>query len=168
MITPEEARKNPELMIKYKDDLKNIKIFKHPWYWVFEKHPYLYREFSNRFDEMDGWDISHALRATPALIPDFKDYLHKMGGADVSHIVRGGPILVLDLKNHLHKMGGADIGRLLRRRPELSLCIKYKDDPDKAEASYYVAYPHELNNLNKEEKREMSKRIMELLREEKI
>ena len=141
MISWEKACEEPELMITHKDDLKNEAIFKEPWYGVFRKNPHLYREFSDRFDEMDGIDIACALRDDPTLTPD--------------------------LKNQLHKMDRIDIGWLLGFCPEMSLCMKYKGDPDKFEAAYYVLFPHQLDSLNKEEKREMSKRIMELLGEEK-
>ena len=142
MITWKEALENPELMIKYKDDLKDVKIFDPPWYLVFEGYPCLYREFSDRFDEMDGEDVSYALRDDPTLVSDLKEYLYKIERWSVTW--------------------------LLRRCPELSLCIKYRDYPDKAEAAYYVLFPHELDNLNKKEKREIGKRIMEFLGEEKI
>jgi hypothetical protein len=138
MITYNEALENPELMIKYKDDLKNINIFRYPWRSVFSKHTYLYRKFSDRFDEMHGWAIAYALRRDPTL--------------------------VLDLKNHLHKIHKLNVSWVLQRRPELSLCLKYRGDPDKVEAAYYVGYPHELDNLNNEEKREILKRIIELLK----
>jgi hypothetical protein len=141
MITCDEALKNPELMIKYKEDLKNIKIFRDPWYRVFWRYPYLYREFSDRFDEMVGWDVHNAL------IDD--------------------PTLALDLRDYLYILEEAHSNWVLRHHPELSLCLKYKDHPDRAEVAYYVGYPHALDNLDKEEKREMSKRIIELLREEK-
>ena len=141
MITRDEALKNPELMIKHKDDLKDEEIFKNPWYWAFDRYPYLYREFSDRFDEMDGWDISCAL-------------------VDDS-------TLVLDLKNHLHKINEEHLLWLSKHRPELSLCMKYCNNPDKAEAAYYVLFPHKLNNLNKEEKRKILKKTMEFLQEEK-
>ena len=142
MINWKEVSENPEVMIKHKEDLKNERIFRDPWYHVFDRHPYLYREFSDRFDEMDGTDVAYALRDDPTL--------------------------VLDLKNLLHKVSGGYFKWVLYLRPELSLCIKYKDDPDKVEAAYYIGYPHKLDDLNKEEKREMSERIMELLREEKV
>ena len=168
MIAWEKACKDPELMIKHKDDLKDVEIFGDPWYRVFEKYPYLYREFSDRFDEMFGWDIYHALMNDPTLISDLKDYLHKMDGADVGWVVRDDPTLILDLKDYLHKMERWDVVGVLEIHPELSLCIKYRDYPDKAEAAYYVLFPHELDNLNKKEKREMGKRIIDILREEKI
>jgi hypothetical protein len=168
MITWEEARENPELMIKHKDNLKNERIFEAPWYAIFWRHPYLFREFSDRFDEMGGRDISRALTNDPTLVLDIKDYLHKMGESDVACALVYTPALVLELRDYLHKMDRWTIGRLLGSHPELSLCIKYKDDPDKLEAAYYITFPHKLDNLNKEEKREMSKRIMELLREEKV
>ena len=141
MITVKQVLVNPEVMIKHKDNLKNIQIFLPPWYGVFRQYPYLYREFSDRFDEMDWLDIACALRDDPTLISD--------------------------LKNHLCNLNGWDIKWLLERCPKLSLCMRYRGDPNKVEAAYYVGYPHELNNLNKEEKREMSKRIMEFLRGEK-
>jgi hypothetical protein len=141
MITPGEARENPELMIKYKEDLKNIKIFEAPWYRVFWRYPYLYREFPDRFDEMDGTDISHALRDDPTL--------------------------VLDLKNYLHKMDKIDIDWVLEDRPEMSLCMKYRDDVDRIDTAYYIGYPHKLDGLDKEEKREILKKTMEFLQEEK-
>ena len=142
MITWEEAFENPELMIKYKDDLKDVEIFRDPWYAVFHRHPYLYREFSDRFDEMNEMDTAYA--------------------------VRDDPTLVLDLKNLLRKVSGGYFKWVLQRRPELSLCMKYKDDMDKLEAVYYITFPHELDDLNNEEKREILKKIMELLREEKL
>ena len=168
MITVKQAMENPELMIKHRDKFKNIEIFKDPWYIVFWKHPYLYREFPDRFDEMDGWDVSRALMMDPTLISDLKDYLHKMCGREISHIVRNGPTLILDLKNHLYKMSRQDIDFWLDDSPELSLCIKHKDDPDKVEAAYYILFPDRLISTNKEEKREIAKRIMEILREEKM
>ena len=168
MITYNEALENPELMIKYKDDLKNIEIFGGPWYWVFWKHPYLYREFLYRCDEMSSVDISCALKYDPTLVSDLEDYLHKMGGINIAYALKHSPTLTPDLKNYLYKMDKTDSGWLLGFCPELSLCIKYKDDPNRIGAACYVTFPHKLDNLNKEEKREMSKRIMELLREEKI
>ena len=168
MIDWKEAGENPELMIKHKDDLKDVEIFNFPWYLVFHKYPYLYREFSDRFDEIDGWNISRALMNDPTLISDLKDYLHKMDRMDISLTLREVPALVLGLKEYLHKMDRWTTDHMLENCPELSLCIKYGDDPDKLEAAYYITFPHKLDNLNKEEKREMSKRIMELLREEKI
>jgi tRNA-dihydrouridine synthase len=141
MITAKQAMENPELMIKHKASLKDEEIFEEPWCDVFQKYPYLYREFSDRFDEMDGMDIACAL------------------GDD--------PTLVLDLKNHLHKMSEEHLNWVLYPHPKLSLCMKYREYPDKAEAAYYITFPHELDNLNDEEKREMSKKIMELLGEEK-
>ena len=168
MITVKQAMENPELMIKYKEYLKNVEIFKEPWYDVFWKHPYLYREFSDRFDEMGGEDIYCALVDDPTLISDLKDYLHKMGGLGVACVLRDAPTLILDLKNQLHKIERWSATWLLRRCPKLSLCLKYLNDPDKVEAAYYIGYPHKLDDLNKEEKREMSERIMELLREEKV
>jgi len=168
MIDWKEALENPELMIKYKDDLKDIKIFDPPWYLVFEGHPCLYREFSDRFDEMDGEDVSYALRDDPTLALDLKDYLYKMDGWGVARALRATPILVPDFKEYLHKMDNFDADGVLEIHPELSLCIKYRDYPDKAEAAYYVLFPHELDNLNKKEKREMGKRIMEILKKEKI
>ena len=167
MITVKQAMENPELMIKHRDKFKNIEIFKDPWYIVFWKHPYLYREFPDRFDEMDGWDVSRALMMDPTLISDLKDYLYKMDRMDIAYTLRDAPTLVLVLKDYLHKMDRWTTDYLLEGRPGLSLCLKYRYDPDKLEAAYYVGYPHELINLNNEEKREMSKRIMELLREEK-
>jgi hypothetical protein len=142
VITWREAYENPELMIKYKDYLIDEKIFMGTWSQVFHRYPYLYREFSDRFYEMRGVDIAHALRDDPTLVSD--------------------------LKNHLHKIHKTSINWALSHRPELSLCMKYRDNPDMAEAAYYIGYPHELDDLNKEEKREMSKRIIELLKEEKI
>ena len=140
-ITWEEAYENPELMIKYKDYLTDEKIFRYPWFQVFRKHPYLYREFSDRFYERNGWAVAYALG--------------------------GDPALVLDLKNHLHKIHKTDISWVLYHHPKLSLCLKYRDDVDRIDAAYYIGYPHELDGLDKEEKREMGKRIIELLREEK-
>ena len=142
MITPGDAFENPELMIKHKDDIKDEAIFDIPWCWVFWKHPYLYGEFSDRFDETARVDIYLALRENPRLVLDFKYYLHKINRWDIAG--------------------------LMEKHPELSLCLKHKDNPDKIGAAYYILFPDKLNNLNKEEKREMSKRIMELLREEKI
>ena len=168
MIEWEEALENPELMIKYKDMFKNTKIFDPPWYEVFEEHPYLYREFSDRFDEMSGWDLACALREDPTLISDLKEYLHKMDGWGVARALRGGPTLVLDLKNHLYKMNIWDIDWLLRGCPELSLCIKYRGSLNGVEVAYYITFPHKLGDLDKEEKRKMSKRIMEILKREKI
>ena len=168
MITWEEACENPEWMIKHKNDLKNIKIFGYPWYRIFRQYPYLYREFSDRFDEMGGEDIYCALVDDPTLISDLKDYLHKMGGLGVACVLRDAPTLILDLKNQLHKIERWSATWLLRRCPKLSLCLKYLNDPDKVEAAYYIGYPHKLDDLNNEERREMGKRIMELLREEKV
>ena len=168
MITHNEALENPELMIKYKDDLKDVEIFEYPWYGIFRIHPHLYREFSDRFDEMSGWDIACALRDDPTLMSDLKDYLDRMNGADIATALEHDPTLVLDLKEYLHKMGGWTIGRLLGSHPGLSLCLKYLNDPDKVEAAYYILFPHRLGNPNKEEKREIAKRIMEILREEKM
>ena len=142
MITAKQAMENPELMIKHKASLKNIKIFKEPWYGVFQKYPYLYREFSDRVDETGGWDISCALRDNPTMI--------------------------LDLKDHLYKLDKMNVGWILYYHPELSLCMKYRNDLDKFEAAYYILFPNKLDDLNREEKREMSKRIMEILREEKV
>ena len=140
MITWEEAFENPELMIKYKDKFKNVEIFSYPWYEVFRQYPYLYREFSDRFDELGWLDIACALR------DDFT--------------------LVLDLKKYLHKMSEEYIGLVVDYRPEMSLCMKYREYPDKVEAAYYITFPHEVNNLNNEEKREILKKTMELLKEE--
>ena len=168
MITVKQAMETPELMIKHKDDLKNERIFEDPWYWVFWKHPYLYREFSDRFDKMDGWDVAYALRDDPTLISDLKDYLHKMDRADISHALRDNPTLIPYFKDYLHKIQKKDVGWVLLECPELFLCLKHKDNPDKAEAAYYITFPHRLDDLNKEEKREMVKRIIELLREEKM
>ena len=168
MITPKEAMENPELMIKHKDDLKDVEIFKYPsWYRVFEKYPYLYREFSDRFDEMDGEYMYCALVDDPTLISDLKEYLHKMSGEYVSLALREDPAMILYFKDYLHKMGYMDEDWLVDDRPEMFLCIKYKDNPDKAEAAYYIGYPHKLDDLNDEEEREMGKRITELLEEEK-
>ena len=177
MITPgetmfiwEEALKNPEIMIKHKDDLKGVEIFLPPWHAIFSRYPYLYREFSDRFDEMDGVSVTFALLADPTLTSDLKDHLHKMSGEDVAAAtLRKGPTLILGLKDHLHKLGDLGIAWLEDHRlhPELSLYLKYKDDPDKIEAAYYVTFPHELDNLNKEEKRKMGKKIIEFLKEEK-
>ena len=141
MIDWEEALENPELMIKHKEDLKNIELFREPWHKIFSRYPYLYREFSDRFNEM--------------------------GGVGAAYVLVNDPSLVLDLKNRLHNIYSETAGWVAGWRPELSLCLKYKDNPDKAEAAYYIGYPHELDNLNKEERREMSKRIIEILREEK-
>ena len=168
MISWKEALENPELMINHKDDIKDEKIFDFPWYKIFHKYPYLYREFSDRFDEMGGWDVSRALRSDPTLISDLKDYLHKMDGGAVGWVVREVPALVPDLKEYLHKPSKIIVDWLMRFRPELSLCMKYRDNPDKVEAACYVLFPHRLDDLNKEEKREMAKRIIELLKEEKV
>ena len=108
---------------------------------VFRRYPYLYREFSDRFDEMDGIDIACALEHDPAL--------------------------VLGLKDHLHKIGRWDVKWLLEFLPEMSLCMKYRGDPDKAEAAYYITFLHKLDDLNKEEKRKILKKTLEILREEK-
>jgi hypothetical protein len=139
MITPKEAMESPELMIKHKEDLKDERIFDLPWYRVFEKHPYLYREFSDRFDEMWGWDVHVALNSDPTLILDLKEYLYKPSRFNSKWTAHCPP--------------------------ELSLCIKYKDDVDKFEAAYYITFPYKLDGLDKEERREMSKRIIELLKE---
>ena len=168
MIAVNHALKNPGLMIKHKDDLKDVEIFGYPWYHVFERHPYLYREFSDRFDEMSEWNIFRALTNDPTLILNLKDYLHKMGETDTSLTLREAPALTPGMEEYLHKIDGWAMGHLLGSHPELSLCIKHRNNPDKVEAAYYITFPHELNNINKEEKREMSKRIIELLREEKI
>ena len=168
MITWEEAYENPELMIKHKDNLKNERIFDYPWYPIFHEYLYLYREFSDRFDEMGGRDIACALINDPTLMSDLKDYLDRMNGADIATALEHDPTLVLDLKEYLHKMNGWDVKWLVEFLPEMSLCMKYRGDPNKAEAAYYIGYPHKLDDLNKEEKREMSERIMELLREEKV
>jgi hypothetical protein len=168
MITPGEAHKNPELMIKYKDDLKDIRIFDHPWYSIFWRHPYLFREFPDRFDELGGWTISYVLEHDPALVLGLKEYLHRMSEWDIAYTLRKGPALILGLKDHLHILEEVHSNWVLQHRPEVSLCLKHRNNPDKIEAAYYVAYPHELDNLNKEEKREMSERIIELLKEEKI
>jgi hypothetical protein len=141
MITWEEACENPEWMIKHKNDLKNIKIFGYPWYRIFRQYPYLYREFSDRFNELSGMEVAYALRLDPTLVLDLKEYLHRINGGYFSWVL-GVP-------------------------PKLSLCMKYKDDPDKFEAAYYITFPYELNNLNKEEKREMGKKITGLLEGEK-
>ena len=167
MITVKQALKNPELMIKYKDRFKNIKVFKNPWLWVFINHPHLYREFSDRFDEMDGVGVTFALRDDPTLAPDLKDYLYKMSGTDIAATLGDTPTLVLDFKDHLHKIERWNVVGLLEVHPKLSLCMKYRDHPDKIEALHYVGHPHESDNLNKEEKREMGKKIIELLQEEK-
>ena len=167
MITPEEAYENPELMIKYKDDLKDINIFRHPWYAIFRRYPYLYREFSDRFDELGGVGVSFALMNDLTLISDLKDYLHKMCGWDISNVVRNGPILILDLRDYLHKLDDMEADWLLKGRPEVSLCLKHRNNPDKVEAAYYVPFPRKLDGLDNEEKREMSERIIELLKEEK-
>ena len=168
MITSGQAMKNPELMIKYKDRFKNVGIFKDPWRWVFHRHPYLYREFSDRFDEMGGPVVACALRDDPTLISDLKNHLCNLDGWGVFHAVRCDPTLTLIFKYYLHKMGGLASEWLEDHCPELSLCIKYRDDPDKVEAAYYVLFPHKLDDLNNEEKREAGKKIIELLREEKI
>ena len=168
MISWKEASKDPELMIKYKDDLKNEVIFREPWHVVFWEHPHLYREFSDRFNEMNGWAITCALGRDPTLISDLKDYLPKMGSLDITHTLRDTPTLILDFKDYLHKMDWMDMMWLLKVHPKLFLCVKYKDNPDKVEAAYYIGHSHELNNLNKKEKREMGKRIMEILKKEKI
>ena len=167
MIDWEEALENPEWMIKYKDYLIDEKIFKDPWCDVFYQYPYLYREFSYRFDEMDGIDIACAIFEDLTMISELKEHLHKLTKDGIAHLVEHIPSLILDLRDYLHKMSEEYVDWLLRRRPELSLCIKYKDDPNKVEAAYYITFPHELINMNKEEKREMGKRIIELLREEK-
>ena len=167
MITAKQAMENPGLMIRYKEYLKNVEIFRYSWYDVFQKYPYLYREFSYRFDEMDEIDVAFALINDPTLVSDLKNHLHNLSGWGVSHAVKAVPALVLDLKNHLHKIRGSDINWLGGHRPELSLCMKYREYPDKAEAAYYIGYPHKLDGLGKEEKREMSERILELLKEEK-
>ena len=112
-------------------------------------------------------DVSFALRDDPTLVSDLKNHLHVLSGWEISRAVRDIPALILGLKNHLHRLSVGYFNWVLRRHPELSLCIKYWEDVDKVEAAYYIGYPHELDNLNKEEKREMSKKIMELLREEK-
>ena len=168
MITPEEALENPELMIRYKEDLKNIKFFKSPWYDIFRKHPYLYREFSDRFDEMGAVDVAFALRDDPTLVLDLKDHLHKMAGWDISRALRDNPVLVLGFKDHLYSMSTFDANGVLETHPELSLCMKYRDYPDKIEAAYYIGYPHKLDDLNKEEKREILKKTLGLLWGEKI
>ena len=142
MITWEEVLENLELRIKQEEDPVGKRMFGHPWYHVFRNHPHLYREFSDRFDEMDGNDIAFALRD------------------DLT--------LVLDLKEYLYRLDGRELGWLLKYLPEISLCLKYKDNPDKAEAAYYILFPHELDDLNKEEKRKIGRRIIELLKEEKI
>ena len=168
MITVKQVLVNPEVMIKHKDNLKNIQIFLPPWYGVFRQYPYLYREFSDRFDEMDWLDIACALRDDPTLISDLKNHLCNLDGWGVFHAVRCDPTLTLIFKYYLHKMGGLASEWLEDHCPELSLCIKHKDDPDKVEAAYYVLFPHKLDDLNNEEKREAGKKIIELLREEKI
>ena len=167
MITWAEAGENPELMIKHKDDLKDVKLFREPWHVVFSKYPHLYREFSDRFDEMNGWAVACALMKDPTLVLDLKNYLHKMGRVDLVSALREVPALAPGMKEYLHKMEWADTKWLLKIHPKLSLCIKYKDNPDKIEAAYYIGYPHKLDGLGKEEKREMSERILELLKEEK-
>ena len=141
MITAKQAMGNPELMIKYKDRFKNIEIFLHPWYHVFMKYPYLYREFSDRYNDMYEWTIAFALGQDPTLVSDLKDYLHK-----------------IDKKS---------VDWLLENCPELSLCMKHRDNPDKIETAHYILFPHKLNNLNNEEKREMGKKVIEFLKEEK-
>ena len=168
MITAKHALKNPGLMIKHKDDLKGVEIFNLPWYRVFEKHPYLYREFSDRFDEMDWLDIAYALRSDPTLVLDLKNQISGLSGREISHAVRNNPALVLFLKDYLYKINGREVDFWLSGiSPELSLCIKHRNNPDKVEAAYYVLFPHKLNSLNNEEKREIGKRIIELLQEEK-
>ena len=141
MITVRQALENPELMIRYKEDLKNEEIFKEPWYVVFRKYSYLYGEFSDRFDELDEMDVAFALRDDPTL--------------------------VLDLKDQLYKLKEGYFNWVLYRCPKLSLCMKYEYYPSRLEAAYYILFPDKLNNLNKEEKRKMSKRIIEILKEEK-
>jgi hypothetical protein len=168
MITPKEAMESPELMIKHKDMFKNIKIFRYPWHDVFHRHPHLYREFSDRFDEMTRAGIYIALRDDPTLVSDLKDHLHILIGIDIASAVREVPALVLGLKNYLHKIDEEHLNWLSDYLPGLSLCLKYKDDPDKVEAAYYIGHPHKLDNLNKEEKREIGKKIIEFLKEEKI
>ena len=143
MITWEEAYKNPELMIKHKNDLRDEMIFGSPWSKVFEKYPYLYREFSDRFNELGGVGIACALINDPTLVLDLKDYLY-------------------------NKMSREIVSWVLRYHPKLSLCLEYRDNVDEVEAAYYITFPHKLNNLNNEEKREMGKRIIELLKEERI
>jgi hypothetical protein len=147
MITVGQAMENPELVIKHKDKFKNIKLFEEPWYVVFQKYPYLYREFPDKFNEMIGSDIACAVGYDPTMILDLKEYLHKMGIWDA--------------------MGRRDIDWVMDHRPEMSLCMKYREYPDKVEAAYYITFPHELNNLNNEEKREMGKKVIEFLKEEK-
>ena len=168
VISWREALENPELMIKHKDDIKDEVIFKEPWHSVFSKYPYLYRKFSDRFDDMHGWAIACALMKDPTLVSDLKDYLHKMDRTDISLTLGDNPTLIPDLRDYIHKMSGPAIDHLLGRRPELSLCLKYRYDPNRVEAAYYITFPHRLGNPNKEEKREIAKRIMEILREEKM
>ena len=168
MITPEEVYENPELMIKYKDDLKEVKIFKDPWRDVFHKHPYLYREFSDRFDEMDRVGVACAILDDPTLILELKDHLYKLTGKNISYVLKHDPTLVLGLKNYLHKIDEVGVDWLLYFHPNLSLYLKYRDDVDKIEAAYYIRYSQELDDLNKEEKREISKKIIEFLGKEKI
>ena len=167
MITWKEAFENPELMIKYKEELKDEAIFTRPWCWVFWEYPYLYREFSDRFDKMDGVTIANAVRDDPTLVSDLKDYLHKLNQFNIVYILRDVPALALGLKNQLHKIHKAPADRLSGFRPDLSLCLKYRDDVDKIEAAYYIGHPHELDDLNKEEKREILKKTLGLLRGEK-
>ena len=142
MLSIKQAMENPELMIKYKDRFKNVEIFLHPWYVVFRKHPYLYREFSDRFDEMDGSDIACALRDDPTLVLDLRDYLHKIGGEDIKW--------------------------LSWNCPEMSLCMEYRGDLDKVEAAYYITFPRKLDDLNNKEKRKILKKTLGLLRGEKV
>jgi hypothetical protein len=139
MFTWKEARENPELMIKYKDDLKDVEIFKDPWTWVFINHPHLYREFLDRAEEMGEWEIHNALFTDPTLVLDLKEYLYRLDEEHANWNLT-----------------------------EVSLCLKHRDNPDKFEAAYYITFPYKLDNLNNEEKREMGKRIIELLKEEKI
>ena len=168
MIAVNHALKNPGLMIKHKDDLKDVEIFGYPWRSVFSKYPYLYREFSDRFDDMHYMNIAYVLGDDPTLFLELKNRISRMCGREISHTVRNSPALVLVLKDYLYKMRGSDIDLWLSGvSPELSLCIKHRNNPDKVEAAYYVLFPHKLNGLDKEEKREMGKRIIELLREEK-
>ena len=90
-----------------------------------------------------------------------------MVGWDVSRALTNDPTLVLDLKNYLHKMDKIDIDWVLEDRPEMSLCMKYRDDVDRIDTAYYIGYPHKLDGLDKEEKREILKKTMEFLQEEK-
>lgn len=112
---------------------------------------YLYSKF--------GENIPAALRKPPVI--------SLLKGRHIRNIFIGRPEISYLFYNGICTVSWAHKREIKRRHPHLALFLDHCFDPERKEPAYYATYPKLFRDLEEHKKREMTKRILSLLKEVK-